>query len=150
MTFQAILELAGKTATGIQVPDNVVEKLAAGKRPPVRVSLNGFVYRTTVAPMGGAFWIPVAREIREGAGLTAGELVNVEIALDTEPRTVEVPGDFQAALDALPGLREKFEKLAYTHRKEHVRAIEDAKTPETRARRIAKAVEMLAQNLRAY
>lgn len=144
MTFQAILELAGKTATGIQVPDNVVEKLAAGKRPPVRVSLNGFVYRTTVAPMGGAFWIPVAREIREGAGLTAGELVNVEIALDTKPRTVEVPADFQAALDAVPGTSDRFAKLAYSHRKEHVRAIEDAKSPETRARRIAKAVEMLS------
>lgn len=144
MTFQAILELAGKTATGIQVPDNVVEKLAAGKRPPVRVSLNGFVYRTTVAPMGGAFWIPVAREIREGAGLTAGELVNVEIALDTKPRTVEVPADFQAALDAVPGASDRFAKLAYSHRKEHARAIEDAKSPETRARRIAKAVEMLS------
>ena len=145
VSFTAVLELAGKTATGIQVPDDVVERLGAGKRPPVRVSLNGFVYRTTVAPMGGAFFIPVAREIREGAGLTAGETVQVEMTLDTEPRTVDVPADFQAALDAVPGLREKFEKLAYSHRKEHVRAIEDAKTPETRARRIAKALEMLSK-----
>lgn len=141
--FTAILELAGKTATGIQVPDEVVEELGGGKRPPVRVSLNGFVYRTTVAPMGGTFFIPVAREIREGAGLIAGERVNVEMTLDTEPRTVEVPSDFQAALDAAPGANEKFENLSYTHRKEHVRAIENAKTPETRARRIAKAIEML-------
>jgi hypothetical protein len=145
MSFTAILELAGKTATGIQVPDEVVEKLGGGKRPPVRVSLNGYVYRTTVAPMGGTFFIPVAREIREGAGLTAGETVQVEMTLDTEPRTVEVPADFQAALDAAPGANEKFEKLSYTHRKEHVRAIEDAKTPETRARRIAKAIEMLSK-----
>ena len=141
--FTAILELAGKTATGIQVPDEVVEEWGGGKRPPVRVSLNGFVYRTTVAPMGGTFFIPVAREIREGAGLIAGERVNVEMTLDTEPRTVEVPSDFQAALDAAPGANEKFENLSYTHRKEHVRAIENAKTPETRARRIAKAIEML-------
>lgn len=143
VSFTAVLELAGKTATGIQVPDEAVEKLGAGKRPPVRVSLNGFIYRTTVAPMGGVFFIPVAREIREGAGLTAGETVQVEMQLDTEPRTVDVPADFQAALDAVPGAREKFDKLAYSHRKEHVRAIEDAKTPETRARRIAKAIEML-------
>lgn len=144
LTFEATLELAGKTATGIHVPDEVVEKLGAGKRPPVRVSLNGYTYRTTVAPMGGQFFIPVAREIREGAGLTAGENVHVEISLDAEPRTVAVPADFQAALDAVPGASEKFEKLAYSHRKEHVRAIEEAKTPETRARRIAKSVEMVS------
>lgn len=143
VSFIAVLELAGKTATGIHVPDEAVAQLDAGKRPPVRVSLNGFAYRTTVAPMGGAFFIPVAREIREGAGLTAGETVHVEMTLDTEPRTVDVPADFQAALDAVPGASERFDKLAYSHRKEHVRAIEDAKTPETRARRIAKAIEML-------
>lgn len=143
MHFQAIVILGGKTATGIQVPDAVVEQLGAGKRPPVRVTINGYTYRTTVAPMGGAFWIPVAAEHRIAAGIEAGQTVEVEIELDTEPRSVTVPDDLAAALDAEPATRQAFEQLSYSNQRRHVLSVEDAKTPETRQRRIEKVVTTL-------
>jgi hypothetical protein len=143
MHFRATVILGGKTATGIQVPDGVVEQLGAGKRPPVRVTINGYTYRTTVAPMGGAFWIPLSAEHRTGAGTAAGEEVTVEMALDTEPRAVEVPADLAAALAADPAAQEAFERLSYSNQRRHVLAVEDAKTPETRQRRVEKVVATL-------
>jgi hypothetical protein len=140
MHFQAVLILAGKTATGIQVPDAVVEQLGAGKRPPVRVTIGGYTYRTTVAPMGGAFWIPVAAEHRTAAGIAAGETVDVEIALDSEPRAVTIPADLAAALEADPAAQQVFAQLSYSNQRRHVAAVEDAKTPETRQRRVAKVM----------
>jgi hypothetical protein len=140
MHFQAVLILAGKTATGIQVPDAVVEQLGAGKRPPVRVTIGGYTYRTTVAPMGGAFWIPVAAEHRTAAGIAAGETVDVEIALDSEPRAVTIPADLAAALEADPAAQQAFAQLSYSNQRRHVAAVEDAKTPETRQRRVAKVM----------
>jgi hypothetical protein len=141
--FAATLQLHGKTATGIEVPDEVVEALGAGKRPAVTVGINDYTYRSTVARMGGVFMLPVSAEVRAGAGLSAGERIDVEVELDSAPRDVLVPEDFRVALDAAPGAAGAFDKLSFTHRKEHVRAIEDAKTPETRERRIAKALEKL-------
>ncbi|GAA1697770.1 YdeI/OmpD-associated family protein [Fodinicola feengrottensis] len=145
MTFEATVELGGKTATGIQVPDDVVDGLGAGRRPPVNVTVNSYTYRTTIASMGGRFLVPLSAENRTAAGVAAGDLVTVEVELDTEPRTVTVPDDFAAALDAEPVARKRFDAMPYTHRKEHVRAIEEAKTTATRERRIAKAVEMLSR-----
>lgn len=143
-TFRAILQLNGKTATGIQVPDEVVSALGSSKRPAVVVTINGgFQYRTTIAPMGGQFWIPVSGERREAAGIAAGEEVEVALELDNAPRSVEVPADFQAALAGDAAAKQFFESLAYSHQLRHVLAITDAKTPETRQRRIAKAMEML-------
>lgn len=145
-SFRAVLQLAGKTATGIQVPDDVVAALGSSKRPAVTVTINGgFQYRTTVAPMGGEYWIPVSAERREGAGITAGEEVEVRLELDTAPRSVEVPGDFQAALAAEPAAKQFFDSLAYSHQLRHVLAITGAKTPETRQRRIDKALVMLRE-----
>ena len=145
-TFRAVLQLAGKTATGIQVPDDVVAALGSSKRPAVTVTINGgFQYRTTVAPMGGEYWIPVSAERREGAGITAGEEVEVRLKLDTAPRSVDVPGDFQAALAAEPAAKQFFDSLAYSHQLRHVLAITSAKTPETRQRRIDKALVMLRE-----
>ena len=143
MKFPATLEQSGKTGTGIHVPDSVVAALGAGRRPPVRVSLGEYTYRTTVASMRGRFMVPVSADVREAAGVAAGDDLEVQIELDAEPREVEVPADLAEALDGCPGARDRFERLAYSHRKEHVRAIEDAKTEATRQRRIAKAVEML-------
>jgi hypothetical protein len=138
--FTAHLELAGKTATGFQVPGEVVERLGAGKRPPVKVTINRHTWSSTVAVMGGRYMLGVAAEHRAAAGVTAGETVTVTLELDAEPRTVDVPADLARALKAA-GARDAFERLAPSHRKEHVRAIEDAKRPETRAKRIAKTVE---------
>jgi hypothetical protein len=139
IAFKATLELAGKTATGLTVPDAVVERLGAGKRPPVKVTINGYTYRSTIAVMGGCYMLGVAAEHRQGAGVNAGDTLTVGLELDDEPRTVDIPPDLSKALKAAGALA-AFEKLAYTHRKEHVRAIEEAKKPETRARRITAAV----------
>jgi hypothetical protein len=143
LTFTTTLELGGKTATGFGVPADVVERLGAGKRPPVKVTINGYTYRNTVAVMGGRYMIGVAAEHRTAAGVSAGDELDVTLELDAGPRTVEVPADLAKALKAA-GATEAFERLAFTHRKEHVRAVEDAKKPETRERRIAKAVEMVS------
>ena len=143
MLFHATLILNGKTATGIQVPDAIVEQLGAGKRPPVRVTIGSYTYRTTVAPMGGQFWIPVSAENRAGAGINAGDDLDVEIEIDTEPRAVTVPADLMAALDADPAAKQAFEKLSYSNKRLHVLSVEDAKTPETRQRRVEKVITTL-------
>ena len=143
-TFKTtITQAEDMNATGIIVPDAVVAKLGAGKKPKVVVSLKGYSYRSTVAVRDGQFMLPLAKEHRDKAGVAGGEKVEVTLELDTAPREVEVPKDLAAALKKA-GLRAAFDKLAFTHRKEHVRAIEEAKAPETRARRIEKAVAMVA------
>jgi len=144
MKFRTTLLAAGKTATGIEIPPGIVEDMGAGKRPPVQVTINGHTYRSTVAVMGGAYMVGVSAEHRAAAGIEAGEEIEVDLILDSEPRTVEVPADFAAALDAVPGARARFDRMPYSHQKEHVRAIMEAKKPETRERRISKAVEALS------
>jgi len=141
--FTATLRLHGKTATGIAVPPAAVAALGSGKRPAVNVTINGYTYRSTVAPMGGVFMLPVSAEIRAGAGVAAGETVTVALTLDTAPREVIVPDDLAAALDAEPEVRRAFDALSYSNKRAHVLSVEDAKTPETRQRRIVKAVESL-------
>lgn len=145
MRFRATLQLGGKTATGIEVPTEVVESLGSGKRPPVRVTIKGHTYRTTVAPMGGRFMLPVSSDNRTSAGVAAGDEVDVDIALDTEPREVSVPPDLAEALDAEPDAKQYFDGLPYSHKLRHVLAIEGAKTAETRQRRVAKAVSALRE-----
>jgi hypothetical protein len=148
MRFRAVLELHGKTATGFQVPPEIVDALGSNRRPAVLVTIGPHSYRSTIAPRGGNYLIGVSAENRALAGIAAGDEVDVDVVLDTAPREVEVPDDFAAALNAVQGLRQRFDGLAFTHRKEHVRAIEDAKTAETRARRISKAVEKLGSGAR--
>ena len=127
-------------ATGIPVPAEVIAALNSGKRPKVKVTLNDYVYRTTVAPYGDVYMLPLSAEHRNAAGVQAGEQVDVTLELDTEPRVVEVPDDLAAALAAVPGARDAFDRLAYSHRKEHVRSVIEAKQPATRERRIAAVV----------
>ncbi len=143
MKFRAIVELGGKTATGIQVPAQVVEDLGSGKRPRVHVTINGYTYRSTVAPMGGVFMLPVSAEVREHAGVAAGDTVEVEIQLDTEPREVTIPPDFAAALDGDADAKQFFDGLSYSNKQRLVLSIEGAKTAETRQRRIATTVSKL-------
>ena len=144
MQFRSVVELGGKTATGIPVPASVVEGLASGKRPPVTVTVGGHTYRSTIAPMGGAFYLPLSAEHRTAAGLAAGDSVDVVVELDTAPRTVDVPSDLAAALDADPAVRAAFDALSYSNQRRHVLAVEGAKTDETRQRRIAKSVADLS------
>ena len=145
MEFVTELLRAGKTATGIEIPDHVIDALGAGKKPVVNITINGFTYQSTVAVMGGKFMVGVSAERRAAAGVEGGDTITVEIEAHSEPRAVVVPADFQLALDSMHGANETFNALAYSHRKEHVRAIEDAKKPETRAARIEKAVAKLAR-----
>jgi hypothetical protein len=144
MRFRTIIELHGKTATGFQVPPEVVASLGSGKRPAVLVTIGGHSYRSTVAPMGGLYMLPLSAENRNAAGVAAGDEVDVEVELDSAPREVTVPPDFAAALDAEPEARRFFDTLSYSNQRRHVLAIEDAKSPETRRRRIGKAVATLA------
>jgi hypothetical protein len=142
MRFETTMSLSGNN-TGIEVPPEVVESFGAGKRPPVVVTVNGFEYRSTIAPMGGAFLIPFSSDKRAATGIRGGDHIVVELELDTAPRTVDVPDDLAAALDATPGAREAWERLSPSHKKAHVTAIEGAKAAETRQRRVAKAIEAL-------
>jgi hypothetical protein len=143
MRFRTTVELGGKTATGMRVPADVVTGLGSHKRPPVRVTINGYTYRTTVAVMGGEYLLPLSAENRAGAGVAAGDEVEVGIELDNEPRVVTVPADFAAALDGDAAAKQRFDALSYSNKSRHVIAIEQAKTAETRARRIEKALSTL-------
>src|SRR5690348_3791840 len=143
MKFRAVILLNGKTATGIRVPDEVVVGLGSGKRPAVRATINGYTYRSTVAPMGGEYMLPVSAEVRERAGVAAGDEVDVDVELDGAPREVSVPPDLAEALDGDVEAKRLFEALSYSNKRRIVLPIEEAKTPETRQRRIAKAVSTL-------
>lgn len=143
MKFRAVLELGGKTATGIQVPEEVVTALGAGKRPAVSVTINGYTYRSTVAPMGGVYMLPVSAEIRANAGVAAGDEVEVEVALDTAPREVVIPPDLAEALAGDAEAKQRFEALSYSNKRRHVLSVEGTKNEETRKRRVARAIEDL-------
>ena len=135
----------GRIATGLPVPPEVVEGLGVGKRPPVRVILGEHTYRSTVASRRGTFLVSLSAENRVAAGVAAGDEVEVDLELDTEPREVTVPADLAAALDGDPSARQAFDGLAYSHQLRHVLAVEGAKAPETRQRRIDMALEMLRE-----
>ncbi len=146
MRFRGTLKLAGKTATGFEVPADVVAGLGSSRKPAVTVTLNGgHSYRSSVASMGGTFMLPVSAEHRSAAGVAAGDEVDVDLELDTAPREVTVPDDLSSALDANPAARTFFDGLSYSNKLRHVLAIDGAKTAETRQRRIAKSVELFAQ-----
>ena len=143
MRFRTTILQTGKTTAGIEVPPEVVEALGAGKRPPVRVALNGYTYRNTVAVMGGTSMISVSSEHRAASGLKGGDVVDVDLELDTAPREVSVPADLDAALDAEPVARGTFDRLSYSNKSWHALQVEGARTDETRQRRIAKSIAAL-------
>ena len=145
MKFRGTLELNGKTATGVKVPADLVEALGSGKRPAVTVTIGSHTWRTTVAPYAGQYYVGVSRENREGAGVAAGEEVEIEIDLDTEPRVIDAPDDLAQALSLDDAAEEFFDSLSYSHRRAYVDWITSAKKPETRERRIGQAVEMLGK-----
>lgn len=119
-------------------PKEVFGKL----RAPVKVTLNGYTYRSTIAAMGGPPCIPLRKSNREAAGLEGGEIIDVRLDLDTEPRVVKPPADLVKALKAA-SLWDRFQELSYSHQREHAEAVEEAKKPETRTRRIERAVQMV-------
>ena len=143
--IRALLETTGKTAVGFEVPEPVVLGLGKGKRPPVLVTINGYTYRSTVAPMGGRYLVGVSAENRAAAGVSGGETHDIELALDDAPREVAVPADFAAALDAEPAARRTFDALSPSNKGYHVTLLEGAKSPETRARRLEKSMSALRE-----
>ena len=146
-TFTTTLQKAeGLNATGIRIQADVIAALGTQKRPKVKVSLNGYTFRSTVAVFGDVFMLGVSQAHREASGLEAGDQVEVTIELDLEPRTVDVPDDLRAALSEKAGALEAFEALAFSRRKEFVRQVEEAKAQETRSRRISGIVAQLGDS----
>ncbi|MEP6684978.1 MAG: YdeI/OmpD-associated family protein [Parafilimonas sp.] len=144
--FKTTILTAGKTATGICIPDEIVESLNAGKKPPIKVTINGYTYRSTVAVMAGKYMVGVSADVREASGVKGGDTLTVEIELDTEERKVELPADFKRALDKNLSAKKFFQSLSYSKQKNHVTLIEQAKTDETRKNRIDKSIADLIAN----
>lgn len=143
-TFQAELQLDGKSATGIEVPQEVIDGFKSGKKVAVTVEINGYTYRSTVGPYKGVNKLPVSAENRAGAGISAGDLVDVTLELDTAPRVVEVPADLATALAADAAAQAAFSALSPSAQKAHIVSVTGAKTVETRERRVAKVLTDLA------
>jgi antitoxin component of MazEF toxin-antitoxin module len=145
VNFHTTVQLSGKSATGVRVPDEVVAALGSGKRPAVSITINGYTYRSTIGSMGGVFMLPISAEVRERAGVAAGDEVEVQVELDTQPREVTLPPDLADALRGDAAARRFFDGLSYSNKQRIVLPVEQAKTAETRQRRIAKAVSLLRQ-----
>ena len=145
MKIRVLLEQNGKTAVGFAVPEETVVALGKGKRPPVNVTINGYTYRSTVAPMGGRYLVGVSAQNRAAAGVKGGETHDVELTLDSAPREVELPDDFAAALAADPAARRTFDALSPSNKGYHTALIEGARSGETRQRRIEKSLAALHQ-----
>lgn len=143
--FRATIIQTGKTACGIQVPEAIVDALGGGKRPAVTVDLDGYAYRSTVAPMGGEWWLGVNADHRAASGLKAGDEVTVTLALDTAPRELAVPPELAEALDAAPEARAFFDGLSYSNKRVFALSVEGTSNPETKARRVAKAIALMRE-----
>lgn len=145
MRFRAELQSTGGNTAGFQVDDELVAALGGGGRPKVVVTVNGFEWRSSIARMGGAYWLGVSAERRAAAGVAAGDVLDVEVELDTAAREVELPADLAAALDAEPGARAYWDGLSFSNQSYHVLQVTGAKAAETRARRVARTVAMMAE-----
>lgn len=143
ITFHTTILQTGKNTAGIQVPEEIIEALGAGKQPLVRVTIDQYTYRSAVAVMGGKYMISLSAAHRKAAGVEGGEQKDITLALDLEPRTVEIPDDLKEALVNADAL-DAYEKSAPSMKKEYVRQVVEAKAQETRERRIAKIVEKLS------
>ena len=145
MKLTATVQLNGKTATGVVVPEEIVTALGGGQRPKVRVTIGDYTYRNSVAPMNGVHMLSLSSEVRQHTGVKAGDTIELDLELDTAPREVEVPADFAAALADAPAAKAAFDRLSYSHQRAHTEPITAAKTEETRQRRIQKAIAMLSE-----
>ncbi len=144
-TFRTTLRAEGKTATGFEVPPDVVEALGGGRRPKVTVTINGYTYRSTVFPYTEASMLPLAAEHRVPAGVKAGDEVEVTLDLDTAPREVEMPPELAAALAAEPAAKAFFDGLSYSNKRGFTTSVEGTSNPETKARRVEKAIALLRE-----
>ena len=145
MKFRTVVMLGGKTATGMEVPEEVVEALDSGKRPRVRATINGYTYRSSVARMGSRYMLPLSADNRTKAGASAGDEVDVELEVDNDPREVEVPSDLAEALAGSPAAKKFFDGLSFSKQSWYVLRVENAKKAETRQRRVTESVTMLEE-----
>jgi Bacteriocin-protection, YdeI or OmpD-Associated/Domain of unknown function (DUF1905) len=143
--FRTTIITAGKTATGIEIPPEIIDAMNSGKRPPVKITINNKTYRSTVAVMGGQYMVGVSAQNRDLTGVAGGDEVDVYIELDTEPREVAIPEDLAKALKADPTTKQFWATLTPSQQGAQVATIESAKTAETRARRIDKTMAMLGE-----
>jgi Bacteriocin-protection, YdeI or OmpD-Associated/Domain of unknown function (DUF1905) len=141
--FKAQLQPRGPAAAVVLDDAQVAIVGEGAKRFPVVATVNGYTWRTSVARMGGEFLLGLSREVRQGAGVQAGDEVEVTVELDAAPREVEVPGALAAALASDPQASASFERMAFTHRKEYARWVAEAKREDTRLRRVQQALEMI-------
>lgn len=145
-TFETTLILAGKTATGFEIPAEIVESFNEGKKFPVKVTINGYSYRNTIAVMGKAFMLGVSAEHRAGSGVKAGDVLNVTLELDTEPRVVEIPENLLKIFAENPRARINFEALSHSKKQGLVLPIKAAKTEATLQKRLAQTLQILLGN----
>jgi hypothetical protein len=141
--FETTVELTGKTATFMEVPLDVPALFDGAKKPPVKVKINDHVYRSTIAVYGDRYYLPINRDVKKATGVAAGDKITVTVERDIEERKVEVPADLKRALSEETEARRRFQGLSYSHQKEYVDWINEAKRDGTRARRIEKTVEKL-------
>lgn len=145
MKFHTTVLTAGATATGVDVPEEIVLGLGAGKRPLVRVTINGYTYRSAIAPRGDRYMLSISSDVRAAAHVAGGDEIDVELELDTQPREVTVPPELAKALAANPEAKATFESLSNSKKKLHTLPIENAKTDETRQRNVEKALKGLLE-----
>ena len=145
MRLTAELEATGGNTTGFRVPDEFVAELGGGGRPKVVATVNGHQWRTSIARMGGEYWLGVSAANRTGAGVGAGQVLDVDVVLDTGTREVEVPADLAEALAADPAAKAFWDGLSYSNKRYHVEQITGAKTESTRQRRVARSVQLLGE-----
>jgi hypothetical protein len=144
-TYRATLVATGKATCGVRVPDDIVDALGGGAHPKVVATLNGYMYRTSVARMGGEFWFGVSAAHRAEAGLTAGDEVHVTLELDTAPREAEVPEELAAALAGDPVAKSFFDGLSYSNKRVFTESVAGTQNPATRARRVEKAIALMRE-----
>lgn len=142
--FKTNLSAMGNN-TGIEVPAKIIDQLSAGKRPPVHVDVNGYTYQSTVGVMGGKYLISVNAAVRAATGLKGGDPISVRLAVADKPRAVEIPADFEKALNVNKAARAFFETLSNSIQRYHIDNINGAKTPGTRQRRIDKSVSLFLE-----
>ena len=145
MRFRGELRSTGGNTAGFQIDDDVVAALGGGGRPKVVVTVNGFEWRSSIARMSGEYWLGVSAERRAAAGIAAGEALEVEVVLDTAVREVEVPADLAAALETEPAAKAFWDGMSFSNKSWHVLQITGAKAAETRARRVARTLTMMAE-----
>jgi Bacteriocin-protection, YdeI or OmpD-Associated/Domain of unknown function (DUF1905) len=145
MKLTAELEATGGNTTGFRVPDEFVAELGGGGRPKIVATVNGYQWRSSIARMGGEYWLGVSAANRSGAGVQAGDVLDVDVVLDTGVREVEMPEDLARALAADPAAQAFWDKLSFSNKRYHVEQITGAKTEQTRERRVAKSVQLMSQ-----